>query len=94
MNFYVVASGSKGNATIIESNSGHLIQIDMGVTNKYLKEQMQSMGISVDFENVSDWSNEADNLSKALNSLKSLDNNGFSLNTSNINIYNLIYKEY
>ena len=48
MKFYVVASGSKGNATIIESNSGHLIQIDMGVTNKYLKEQLKDTHINME----------------------------------------------
>lgn len=48
MRFYVVASGSKGNATIIESNTGHLIQIDMGVTNKYLKSQLENTNINLE----------------------------------------------
>ena len=82
--------GNEVKVLINNFTSSQIVSHSLGnILNKYLKEQMQSMGISVDFENVSDWSNEADNLSKALISLKSLDNNGFSLNTSNINIYNL-----
>lgn len=39
MEFYVLASGSKGNATLIASN-GHVILVDMGVGIHYFKEQL------------------------------------------------------
>lgn len=40
MRYYILASGSKGNSAVFETDDGHLLQIDMGVTLKYEKEQL------------------------------------------------------
>ena len=42
MKFYVIQSGSKGNATIID-NEGRLLLIDMGICLKSLKEAVESL---------------------------------------------------
>ncbi len=39
MRLFVLASGSKGNATLVESN-GHVIQIDMGISLRKYKERI------------------------------------------------------
>lgn len=48
MKFFVLASGSKGNATIIKSNDGHLLQIDMGVSLKFLNTQIKDLPFTFD----------------------------------------------
>lgn len=47
MNIYILASGSKGNATIVENN-GHLILIDMGVSLSYLVDEMARYDLDVE----------------------------------------------
>lgn len=42
MKFYIIESGSKGNATLIE-NHGHLILLDMGITLSKLNEQLTAL---------------------------------------------------
>lgn len=44
MKYYVLASGSKGNCSVVESEGQFLI-IDCGATKKYLKEAFQKIGI-------------------------------------------------
>ena len=46
MLFTVLASGSKGNCCIVESNDTRLV-IDCGTTQKYLKEQFKNQGIEL-----------------------------------------------
>lgn len=50
MRYYILASGSKGNAAVFQTNDGHLLQIDMGVTLKYEKEQLSKY--SLRFEDI------------------------------------------
>lgn len=50
MRYFVLASGSKGNATIVQTNDGHLIQIDMGVSLKYEKDKLKKYNI--DFNDI------------------------------------------
>lgn len=50
MRYYVLASGSKGNSTIIETKNHRLLQIDMGVTLKYEKEKLLEFGLN--FESI------------------------------------------
>lgn len=45
MKIYVLASGSKGNATVIESH-GHVIQIDMGISLRALNERLKQTTVS------------------------------------------------
>lgn len=47
MEYYVLASGSKGNATIIASH-GHVILIDMGLTKKKFLEQLSHTPYHID----------------------------------------------
>ena len=47
MKFYIVASGSRGNATLIYS-LGHLILIDMGITKKELVDSLTKHGFTFD----------------------------------------------
>ncbi len=46
MNIHVLASGSKGNATIVE-HQGRLLLIDMGVTFSYLTDALERLGLDV-----------------------------------------------
>lgn len=48
MRFYVLASGSKGNATIIQSNDGRLIQIDMGISLRAWKEKINALSFNIE----------------------------------------------
>ncbi|MCH5171417.1 MAG: MBL fold metallo-hydrolase [Erysipelotrichales bacterium] len=50
MRYYILASGSKGNSAVFQTNSGRLLQIDMGVTLKYEKEQLSKY--SLRFEDI------------------------------------------
>ena len=47
MKYYVLASGSKGNATFIEEN-GTGILIDCGITKKQLNFKLSELGLSED----------------------------------------------
>lgn len=47
MKFYILASGSKGNCTVVKSKNT-TIMIDCGITQKYLKESFETIGLSHD----------------------------------------------
>ncbi|WZU01611.1 MBL fold metallo-hydrolase [Erysipelothrix sp. D19-032] len=47
MNYAILASGSKGNACIIETN-GTRILIDCGTTKRYLSQSFESLGLGFD----------------------------------------------
>ena len=47
MKFYIIQSGSRGNATLIEHNS-HLILVDMGINKKELISSLNKHGYSFD----------------------------------------------
>ena len=44
MKYYVLASGSKGNCTVVKSKNT-TIMIDCGITQKYLKESFAEIGL-------------------------------------------------
>ncbi len=46
MKYYILASGSKGNSAVFQTNDGHLLQIDMGVSLKYEKTQLAKYSIN------------------------------------------------
>lgn len=63
MRYYVLASGSKGNATIIESND-HVILIDMGLSLKCLKERLEATPHTInDIEAILVTHNHSDHIS-------------------------------
>ncbi|MCF0117672.1 MAG: MBL fold metallo-hydrolase [Bacilli bacterium] len=48
MKFYVFASGSKGNSTLVTSKEGHKILIDFGITKSCLDSKLSEQGFSYD----------------------------------------------
>ena len=46
MRFYIIASGSKGNATLLE-HDGRVLLIDMGITLSRLKSELESIGYNI-----------------------------------------------
>ena len=46
MRFYIIASGSKGNATLLE-HDGRVLLIDMGITISRLKSELESIGYNI-----------------------------------------------
>lgn len=48
MRYYILASGSKGNSAVFETDDGHILQIDMGVSLKYEKEQLAKYSLNFD----------------------------------------------
>jgi phosphoribosyl 1,2-cyclic phosphodiesterase len=47
MRFYIIASGSKGNATLLE-HDGRVLLIDMGITLTRLKNELESIGHNIE----------------------------------------------
>lgn len=47
MRYYILASGSKGNSTLIQSGSTNVL-IDCGTTKKYLSETLSTIGFSIE----------------------------------------------
>ncbi len=47
MRYYILASGSKGNSTLIQSGSSTVL-IDCGTTKKYLTETLSTIGYTID----------------------------------------------
>ena len=71
---------------IHDFSSSRIIENSMGsILNKYLKQQMLDMGLTIDFNAVSDWNHEADSLCEAIDIIKELDNHSFSLDNIDIN---------
>ena len=50
MRYFCLASGSKGNACVIESN-GYLLQIDMGISKRQEAKDLENWGLH--FEDIS-----------------------------------------
>ncbi|HPM07275.1 MAG TPA: MBL fold metallo-hydrolase, partial [Bacilli bacterium] len=46
MRFYIIASGSKGNATLLE-HDGRVLLIDMGITLSRLKSELEVIGYNI-----------------------------------------------
>ena len=68
MKFIILASGSKGNSTLVISDKGELLLIDAGISFKEIKEKVSRYGY--DIENIKHVlvTNEHDDHIKSINS--------------------------
>ena len=79
------------NQVIKDFSSSRLINHSMGnILNKYLESPLNQMNMNVDFNAVSDWSDEADCLSDIIVTLQQMQHHSFSL--ENIDLSSLDYE--
>jgi len=90
MKFIVLASGSKGNSTLVINNSGDLLLIDAGISYKEIKEKINRYGY--DIENIKNIliTHEHDDHIKSIKSFS----NAKKYSLKDIGVYDCCFEKY